>query len=189
MIASAQPPVYGGQYPPAQPPQYQAGVPSQPYPQMGYAVQPAIPAPATNGRIPAILLVLSSLAFVISLFLPFLRVDNEDMSVVFVLTALSEATSRDVPVEAWLFAVIPAIAILSLIFSAMALWKRRQVWGALDLIVGLLLSGISGLLLIGANVSDDPDVRAGSALWVMFAAGTVMFVSSIVYLARKKAPR
>ncbi len=171
---------YGGQPP--------YGAQPQPYPQAGYAVQTAGAVPATNGRIPAIVLLLCSLALVISLFLPFLINIVQQLSVVEILGELGDDRSSDEIAVAWIFVAIPIVAGLSLLASAMAVWKRRQIWGVLDLICGLLFFGLSGLLLIGASVSEN-EFTAGSALWLMFGASAVMVADSIVYLARKKAPR
>ncbi len=193
-----QPQPYGGQQPYAQAPQqYQYGGQRQAYAPAGYAVQPTAAVPATNGRIPAILLLLCSLALVASLFLPLLYDATLAVSIVDVLGKIAEGSTLDIPGAVGLFVALPIVAGLSLIFSGMALWKRRQLWGALDLIAGLLLFGFSGLLLLAAGISEseyqagniDTAFNAGSALWLMFAASSVMVVDSIVYLARKKAPR
>ncbi len=184
-----QPQPYSGQQPYAQAPQqYQYGGQRQAYAPAGYAVQPTAAVPAANGRIPAILLLLCSLALVASLFLPFLISIGQQLSVVEILGELGEGRSPDEIAVAWIFVAIPIVTGLSLLASAMAVWKRRQIWGALNLIFGLLFFGLSGLLLIGASVSEN-EFTAGSALWLMFAASSVMVVDSIVYLARKKAPR
>lgn len=179
---------YPGQY--AQPyagMQTPAYVPAGYGPQ-GYGVPQGGGIPLTNGRTAAILMLVGALTFVVSMFLPFLQNRSQTISIVDMLSEIIGFGVADVPGAAWLFVALPVVALLSFLFSALALWKRRQVWGVLDLIAGLLVFGFAGLLLIGARDSSA-GYEAGVAIWLMFMAGLVLFVSSIGYLARKKAPR
>ena len=178
-----QPQPYANPYQPATPPQY-AG-----YAPQGYNVPAVAPIPAANGRIPALLMLISSLAMVVSIFLPFLINNSVMYSLYELVNELIAQGTTDAPGEVWIFVVIPIVIVLSLVVSVLALWRRRNLWGALGLVFGLVTFGFMGLLLIGASVDTSDDVEVGTGILVAMVAGLVLLVASIVFMARKKAPR
>ena len=179
----SQPQPYANPYQPAAPPQY-AG-----YAPQGYNVPAVAPIPAVNGRIPALLMLISSLAMVVSIFLPFLINNSVTYSLYEQVNELIAQGTTDAPGEVWIFVVISIVIVLSLVVSVLALWRRRNLWGALGLVFGLVTFGFMGLLLIGASVDTSDDVEVGTGILVAMVAGLVLLVASIVFMARKKAPR
>ena len=175
-------------YQPQQPyqPQYQ----QQPYVPMGYNVpNHHIGASPNGGKIPAILLVVSALTMLISIFLPFFTADGTTVSLVEVLGEVDSADLAEEVGAASILIGFPVAAVLGVLFGGMALLKRRTMWGVLALLLGLIAFGFSGLLLIGINVSNSAGDRSEMGLWLFFAGAMFMFATSIAYLVSKRLPR
>ncbi|KPL85471.1 hypothetical protein [Herpetosiphon geysericola] len=184
---------------PAQPNPYQQPNYGQPQsygqpPQPNYAQGYAVPnhagygaIPAANGSIPAILMIISALGILIGMFLPLVVLSGTGISL---FKMIDPQYAEDVMNEgAALFIYgIPAGAVISLGLSIMAYLKRRNLWGGLNIVPSLFVLGITGLLLIGAAVSDDID-QAGSGLIMMTVCAALSLISSIAFLIRKKQPR
>lgn len=212
-INPAQVPVAQPNYGPPAPVQPNYGPPAQPnaYPQQGYS-QPqnygqmspanygqmpmgyAVPnqagyatIPAGNGSIPAILMILSALAILGSIFLPFIVISGTDVTLLQMLDPQYAEQATEQGAALFIYGV-PAGAGLSLLLSIMALIKRRNIWGGLNILPSLFVLGITGLLLIGASVSDEID-QAGIGLTIMTVSAAIAFVASIAFLIRKKQPR
>ncbi|WP_110515706.1 zinc ribbon domain-containing protein [Herpetosiphon llansteffanensis] len=185
--------------PPAQPNPYPQqgysqpqnyGQPQQPNYAQGYAVPNhtgygAIP--AANGSIPAILMILSALGILIGMFLPLIVLSGTGISL---FKMIDPQYAEDVMSEgAGLFIYgIPTGAVISLVLSIMAYIKRRNLWAGLNIVPSLFVFGITGLLLIGAAVSDEID-QAGIGLIMMTASAALSFIVTIAFLIRKKQPR
>jgi hypothetical protein len=176
-----------------QPQQPQYGQPPAPYAQggqpYGYNVPVQAPASLAKGRTSGLIMVLSSLAMAVAMFLPFLGDSSEVFSLYKLLGRLSEYGVGDLPGEAWLFVAIPALIVLSLLSSGLALWRRRNLWAVFSLLFGLVLGGFMGLLMIGASVSEEADLSIGSAVPIMTVSGLLLVIVSIVFMATKKVPR
>jgi hypothetical protein len=185
-------PQYG---PPAQPqygqPQY--AQPQAPYAQAGqpygYNVPAQAPVSPSKGFISGLIMLLSSLAMVVAIFLPFLADRTETISLYDALVKLSEYGVSDVPGEAWLFVSIPVLIVLSLLTSGLALWRRRNLWAVFSLLFGLVLFGFLGLATIGLSADGSSDFTIGSGMLAILGAAFVLLVTSIVFMATKKAPR
>jgi hypothetical protein len=190
--AQPQPPQYGQpQYgPPAQPQYGQPAAPyapgGQPY---GYNVPAQAPVSPAKGRAAGLIMVLSSLAMVVAIFLPFLGDRSEILSLYTLLSRLSEFEVGDLSGEVWLFVAIPILIVLSLLVSGLALWRRRNLWAALGLVFGLVVGGFMGLLMIGAAADPSADIMIGSAVPIMVVSGLVLVIASIAFMATKKLPR
>jgi hypothetical protein len=194
-------PQYGQPAQPQQPqygqPQYgppaQYAPPVAPYAQggqaYGYNVPAQAPVAANKGFISGLIMLLSSLAMAVGIFLPFLSDSSESISLMDGLVRLSEYGLADVPGEGWLFVSIPVLIVLSLLSSGLALWRRRNLWAVFSLLFGLVLFGFLGLASIGLSVEDSSGLIVGSGLWLILGAAFVLLVTSIVFLATKKAPR
>ncbi|GAA5529278.1 hypothetical protein [Herpetosiphon gulosus] len=157
---------------------------------MGYAVpnQAGYAAiPAANGSIPAILMIVSALAILIGIFLPLIVISGTNISL---LQMLDPQYAQDVVSDGAAIFVygVPAGAGLMLLLGIMAFIKRRNLWGGLNILPSLFVLGITGLLLIGAAVSEDID-QAGSGLLLMTVSAAAALVASIAFLIRKKQPR
>ncbi len=173
-------------------PQNYGQVPQPGYGQapIGYAVpnQAGYPAiPAGNGSLPAILMILSALGILLGMFLPLIVLSGTGISL---FKMIDPQYAEDVMSEgAALFIYgIPAGAGVSLLLSIMAYIKRRNLWGGLNIVPSLFVLGITGLLLIGAAVSEDID-QAGSGLIIMTASAALSLIVTIAFLIRKKQPR
>ncbi|MFD3166015.1 zinc-ribbon domain-containing protein [Herpetosiphon sp. NSE202] len=166
-------------------------------PQAGYGQTPmgyAVPSqsiyraiPATNGTLPASLMILSAVGILIGMFLPLVVLSGTGISL---FKMIDPQYAEDVMNEgAALFIYgIPASAVISLGLSIMAYLKRRNLWGGLNIVPSLFVFGITGLLLIGAAVSDDID-EIGAGLLMMICSAIVSLLMSIAFLIRKKQPR
>jgi hypothetical protein len=204
--AQPQQPQYGQpqQYgPPAQPqygqPQYgqpqqpQYGQPVTPYVQAGnpygYNVPVQAPVSPAAGRIPGVIMVLSSLAMVVAIFLPLLGDSSRVVSLYELLSRLSEFGVGDLPGEGWLFVAIAVLIVLSLLTSGLALWRRRNLWAVFSMLFGLVVGGFMGLMMIGAAASEDIDLVIGSGTTIMAVSGLLLVIASIAFMATRKAPR
>ncbi|HYF64819.1 MAG TPA: hypothetical protein VD886_18485, partial [Herpetosiphonaceae bacterium] len=156
----------------------------------GYNVPAQQPVARSKGFVSGLIMVLSSLAMAIAMFLPFLGVDgSEVLSLAALLSRLSEFEASQLDAEVWLFVAIPVVIGLSLLASLLALWRRRNVWAVFSLLFGLVLSGFMGLLMLGASVADDAELAVGSAVPIITVSGLILLIASIVFMATRKLPR
>lgn len=216
-INPAQVPNAQPNYGPPAPVQPNYGPPAQPnaYPQQGYS-QPqqygqlppanygqapigyAVPnqtgyaaIPAGNGSIPAILMIVSALAILIGAFLPMIDTDTVTESLFQVLSYADEPSSQDMNNYQAVIAIlygIPICAGLGMLMGMLAYFKRRNLWGVLNLIIAIIAFGCSGIIVLGAVASNVTN-EMGSGLWLMFLSSIFLFVTSIAFLIRKKHPR
>ncbi|MCA0354151.1 MAG: hypothetical protein LCH85_19310 [Chloroflexi bacterium] len=216
-INPAQVPAAQPNYGPPAPVQPNYGPPAQPnaYPQQGYS-QPqqygqmppanygqapigyAVPnqagyaaIPAANGSIPAILMIVSALAILVGAFLPMIDTNATTENLFQVLSYANEPSSQDMDNYQAVIAIlygIPICAGLGILIGMLAYFKRRNLWGVLNLIVAIIAFCCSGIIVLGAAVSDVGS-EMGSGLLVMFLSSIFLFVTSIAFLIRKKQPR
>ena len=158
------------------------GGPMQPQPMYVPPSQGAV-AP-TNGRIPAMIMLGTSIMLVISIFLPFL----DGITLFQGLMEFFDQSGADVPTAAFLILVFPLVFVLCVVFAALALMRRRQLPGFVLFLFGLATSTLWGLFWLGFSLEAD-NSELGPAVPIMVIGGLVLVVTSIVYLARKKQPR
>ncbi|MBM7841539.1 zinc ribbon domain-containing protein [Herpetosiphon giganteus] len=184
---------------PAQPNHYQQPNYGQPQnygqtPQPNYAPGYVVPnhtgygaIPAANGSIPAILMILSALGILIGMVLPLIVLSGTSISLFEMIDPQYAKNVMDEGAALFIYG-IPSGAVISLMLSVMAYLKRRNLWAGLNIVPSLFVLGITGLLLIGAAVSDEID-QAGIGLIMMTVSAGLSLIVTIAFLIRKKQPR
>ncbi|HYF63176.1 MAG TPA: hypothetical protein VD886_10215 [Herpetosiphonaceae bacterium] len=144
-------------------------------------------APALAGskrRIPTIVMAVSAVLMVISMFLPYMvsAIDSSiSVSVFAAATSPSELIGTDGKVVYTMIAGFLAVAAL---FAGLSL-TGRKIWGVFSLIASLLILGFHGLLMatIGERSSQ---LTLGIGFWIIMLGAAVLFITSIAFLASKK---
>ena len=136
-----------------------------------------------NRRISTIVMSVLGVLMLVSLFLPYLRSTVLTDYSVSVVSAATETNSEIVEEDSkTLYMIITAAVAIGSLFALLSL-TGKKVFGVFSIIVSFLIAAFQGLLTAG--LSEERDVVPGLGFWLLLGISLVLFVTSIVFVARK----
>ncbi len=134
-------------------------------------------------RISTMLMAALGLIMLIGLFLPYIQsVSSPDLKIS-VFQVLGGEISDLIPASSKTIYMIIGVAVaIGGLFALLSL-TGKKVFGIFSIIVSFLIAAFHGLLSVG--FAEKRDIVAGFGFWLLLATSLVLFVTSIVFVARK----
>ncbi|MFD3162668.1 hypothetical protein [Herpetosiphon sp. NSE202] len=134
-------------------------------------------------RISTLVMAVLGLIMLVGLFLPYIQSTSSPDLKISVFQVLGGEISDLIPAKnKTIYLVIGAAVAIGGLFALLSL-TGKKVFGVFTIIASFLIAAFHGLLTIG--FSEKRDIVAGLGFWLLLAASLVLFVTSIVFVARK----
>ncbi|GAA5530698.1 hypothetical protein [Herpetosiphon gulosus] len=135
-----------------------------------------------NRRISTIVMAVLGVVMLIGLFLPYLKSTTTDFSISVFQTFGSDLKGLVPESSKILYMIIAAAVAVGGLFALLSL-TGKKVFGVFSIIVSFLIAAFHGLLTAG--LSEEREVIPGLGFWLLLGVSLVLFVTSIVFVARK----
>ena len=135
-----------------------------------------------NRRVSTIVMAVLGLIMLVGLFLPYLQSTTSDLSISVFQTFGGDLSGLVPESSKTLYMIIAAAVAVGGLFALLSL-TGKKVFGIFSIIISFLIAAFHGLLTAG--LSEEREVVPGLGFWLLLAASLILFVTSIIFVARK----
>ncbi|MCA0352343.1 MAG: DUF5336 domain-containing protein [Chloroflexi bacterium] len=136
-----------------------------------------------NRRISTIVMAVLGVLMLVSIFLPYVKNTTDDTLTYSLLQIASGDVRGTIEADGKTIFVITAITVGLVSLLSIASLTGKKIFGVFAIIISLVVAGFHGLL--SAGLSERDGVGIGIGFWFILIASIVLFVTSIVFVARK----